>query len=90
MKAAGLRLFVTKFGCYCCCCCVCVCRALEVYGMMAQLPGLHPDSALYRTIISTFNACSAPKTVLQVALIMAQEVRRMLVAASSFYHHVWW
>jgi len=42
--------------------------------MMTQLPGLHPDSALYRTIIGTFSACAAPKMVLQVALIMAQQV----------------
>jgi hypothetical protein len=42
--------------------------------MMTQLPGVHPDSSLYRTIISTFHACGAPDMVLQVALIMAQQV----------------
>lgn len=50
------------------------CRALDVYGLMTQLPGVHPDSSLYRTIISTFHACGAPDMVLQVALIMAQQV----------------
>lgn len=50
------------------------CRALDVYGMMTHLPGVHPDSTLYRTIISTFRACGAPEMVLQVALIMAQQV----------------
>jgi hypothetical protein len=54
--------------------CVAACRVLDVYGMMTQLPGVHPDSTLYRTIISTFQACGAPDMVLQVALIMAQQV----------------
>jgi hypothetical protein len=41
---------------------------------MSQLPGLHPDSALYRTIINAFSACAAPKMVLQVAMHMTQQV----------------
>lgn len=42
--------------------------------MMTALPGLHPDSSLYRTILSTFAAACAPKMVLQVAVIMVQQV----------------
>lgn len=51
-------------------------RALDVYQAMTQLPGLHPDSTLYRTIINALSACAAPKMVLQVALLMAQQVSR--------------
>jgi hypothetical protein len=41
---------------------------------MSQLPGLHPDSVLYRTIVNTFSACLATKMVLDVVLLMREQV----------------
>jgi hypothetical protein len=57
-----------------------------MYSLMVKLPGLHPDSALYRTIIGTFSACAAPKVVLQMALIMAQQVCASLRQLDSGLH----
>lgn len=51
-----------------------VCRARQVFNLMSQLPGLHPDSVLYRTIVNTFSACLANKMVLDVVLLMREQV----------------
>ncbi|WIA39598.1 hypothetical protein OEZ86_005682 [Tetradesmus obliquus] len=48
-------------------------RALEVYGLMLDQPGVTPDSTLYRNMVSTFAACQAHAVVLQLSLLMAQQ-----------------
>jgi hypothetical protein len=60
---------------------------------MSQLPGLHPDSVLYRTIVNTFSACLATKMVLDVVLLMREQVRpecgfeRCINSTLQFTHH---
>ncbi|WIA19333.1 hypothetical protein OEZ85_003965 [Tetradesmus obliquus] len=48
-------------------------RALEVYGLMLDQPGMTPDSTLYRNMVSTFAACQAHAVVLQLSLLIAQQ-----------------
>lgn len=48
-------------------------RALEVYGLMLNQPGIHPDTTLYRNMIATFAACKAHQMVLQITLTMSNQ-----------------
>lgn len=45
----------------------------EVYGLMLNQPGVHPDTALYRNMVAAFTTCKAPQMVLQLALTMSQQ-----------------
>ncbi|KAF8058856.1 hypothetical protein HT031_005424 [Scenedesmus sp. PABB004] len=48
-------------------------RALEAYRLMLAQPGLHPDTALFRSLVAAFAACGAARLVVELALTMGAQ-----------------